>query len=146
MTELELQLQLFILFEKRLLLRLELYTRNRQRGVRREGATVCTSIIATNLPTSQFYENTLLLFVGRSESKCSRIRLVHAGCQLVLNWTHPEADERQISPDFCVLLDQVTGLDQSLLRRIQLLQLRTHTNNNADMFLVIRKRRMGFTR
>lgn len=42
-------------------------------------------------------------------------------------WTHPEEDERQISPDLCVLLDQMTGLNQSLLSCNQLLQLHTHT-------------------
>lgn len=118
------------------------------------GWNISTSISRANSPTLQFYENALLLFVGQSEKKRSRIRLiqVHAvwfeKVQMVKRWihvyfkqqnsgaqaqrrTHPEADERQISPDFCVLLDQMAGLNQSLLSCNQLLQLCTHTHTHA---------------
>lgn len=97
-TELQLQLQLFILFEKWLLLRVELDTRNRQEGLR-GGEWLSVVLLLTtakgnrpNLLTLQFYENTLLLFVGQSENKCSRIRLVQVHAvwfekvQMVKRW------------------------------------------------------------
>lgn len=59
-------------------------------------------------------------------------------------WTHPEADERQISPDVCVLLDQMTGLDQGFLSCDQLLQLRTHTPNNVNIFRLFTEKKDAF--
>lgn len=47
--------------------------------------------------------------------------------------THPEADQRQVSPHLCVLVVQMVGLNQSFLGYTQLLQLHGNTQAQPNM-------------